>query len=126
MKAFGKMYVAYPKETLLLAKARGRDMTWLVCLCRNEEAWEPVMFSPWESPLERIEGGEACGEPFDTKVFLLPDLDGNGSNELFVWTTTSRIYAIRTRWAKDGPSSHEQAVSARRNLTNLLRSVMND
>ena len=61
------------------------------------------MFSPWESPLERIEGGEACGEPFDTKVFLLPDLDGNGSNELFVWTTTSRIYAIRTRWAKDGP-----------------------
>ncbi len=101
----GYMYIEYPDKTMLLARLKGHFKEWLVCLWKNGQTWEPAVFSPWESPLEQIEGGESCGAPNDTKLFLLPDIDGDGSNELLVWTTTSIIYKLKEWGTTDSDGS---------------------
>jgi len=100
----GGMYIDYPETTGLLVRAKGDDTEWFACLWHDGDTWEPAVFYPWEMPLEQTEGGEACGLPNDTKLFLLPDLDGDGSNEVLVWTTTTRLYRLQ-EWhdrAEDG------------------------
>jgi len=106
------IYVEYPSiqgvaTVVELMSARyGRRIKYLFCVIEGQDNPEGLLIVPFkESPgvLGTEERGSLCFEdpggetdttPGKSELFILPDLDGDGANELLVVSTVSRLFQM--------------------------------